>query len=62
MRKPEILRFLAITPLTRGHAACNPDNFELNNGIHDCRSCAPPYKIKADVGRSDFTVDEEFRR
>jgi hypothetical protein len=25
-----------------------PDVYELNNGMYDCRSCAPPYKIKAD--------------
>jgi hypothetical protein len=26
----------------------NPDNYELIDGMYDCRSCAPPYKIKAD--------------
>src|ERR1700674_1747957 len=25
-----------------------PDVYELNNGMYDCKSCAPPYKIKAD--------------
>ncbi|HXQ31085.1 MAG TPA: hypothetical protein VN790_03825 [Steroidobacteraceae bacterium] len=25
-----------------------PDVYELSNGTYDCRSCAPPYKIKAD--------------
>jgi hypothetical protein len=25
-----------------------PDVFEISNGMYDCRSCAPPYKIKAD--------------
>jgi hypothetical protein len=25
-----------------------PDVFELSNGMYDCKSCAPPYKIKAD--------------
>jgi hypothetical protein len=25
-----------------------PDVYELSNGMYDCRSCAPPYKIKAD--------------
>ena len=26
----------------------NPDNYELIDGFYDCKSCAPPYKIKAD--------------
>ena len=26
----------------------NPDVFEISNGMYDCKSCAPPYKIKAD--------------
>ena len=25
-----------------------PDVFEISNGMYDCKSCAPPYKIKAD--------------
>jgi hypothetical protein len=25
-----------------------PDVYELSNGIYDCKSCVPPYKIKAD--------------
>lgn len=25
-----------------------PDVYAISNGIYDCRSCAPPYKIKAD--------------
>ena len=25
-----------------------PDVFEIGNGMYDCKSCAPPYKIKAD--------------
>jgi len=25
-----------------------PDVFELSNDVYDCKSCVPPYKIKAD--------------
>jgi len=25
-----------------------PEVFEISNGMYDCKSCAPPYKIKAD--------------
>src|SRR3984957_13787636 len=25
-----------------------PDVYEISNGMYDCKSCAPPYKIKAD--------------
>jgi len=25
-----------------------PDVYEINNGTYDCKSCAPPFKIKAD--------------
>lgn len=25
-----------------------PDVFEISNGMYDCKSCVPPYKIKAD--------------
>ncbi len=25
-----------------------PEVFEIQNGVYDCKSCAPPYKIKAD--------------
>src|SRR5450631_4559866 len=25
-----------------------PDVIELANGVYDCQSCTPPYKIKAD--------------
>ena len=25
-----------------------PEVYELSNGMYDCKSCAPPYKIKAD--------------
>jgi hypothetical protein len=25
-----------------------PDVYEVNNGMYDCKSCAPPFKIKAD--------------
>jgi hypothetical protein len=25
-----------------------PDIFELANGVYDCQSCTPPYKVKAD--------------
>jgi hypothetical protein len=25
-----------------------PEVFEISNGVYDCKSCAPPYKIKAD--------------
>jgi hypothetical protein len=25
-----------------------PDVYEINNGVYDCKSCVPPYKIKAD--------------
>jgi hypothetical protein len=33
-----------------------PDVYEISNGMYDCKSCAPPYKIKADG--SDQPVPE----
>jgi hypothetical protein len=36
-----------------------PDVVELNNGMYDCRSCVPPFKIKAD-GTDQPVPDHDY--
>jgi hypothetical protein len=37
-----------------------PDAIELVNGIYECRTCAPPYKVKADGTDQPITGNPHF--
>jgi hypothetical protein len=63
LRTPAVIALLATSPLAIAHSPFDgtwrpdpqrpgptrkPDAFELSQGMYECRSCQPPYSIKAD--------------